>query len=394
MAEGVQVDAEALAVLASRAAGSMRDSQSLLEQLLAVSGERVTADDVYNLLGIAPAERLRQLVEAVVNRQAAAALAQLSEAVAGGADVGQLVDQLLGYFRDIMATVVGCDASQLLYVLRSQHDHAQALGEKLGIQTVLAMIQILDQTAARMRVSVHTRTLAEMALVRLCHLDDLDDLATAIADVRAGTASDVPAESVKKNGSPSPVAPMQSAPPTPVASPSPPPTATPAPASRIDAPEQPAYDPAEALPTEVTSIPSSIDPARLTAAWNAAVAGLEGLVGVQAELASKITLSGDGTAHVFFAPQNLVSKEFCESPSTSETLHKAVAQELGQRVVLRFVVDDLQSSGTGKPTPAPAPRISRRQLQAEIAQRPFVARALELFDSDSSKLKIIPPKNS
>src|SRR6195256_4312150 len=61
-AEGVVVEPEALQILASRAAGSMRDSQSLLEQLLAMGHERISAADVNQLLGIAPAERLNGLV--------------------------------------------------------------------------------------------------------------------------------------------------------------------------------------------------------------------------------------------------------------------------------------------------------------------------------------------
>ncbi len=52
-AEGVQADAEALEVLARRAAGSMRDSQSLLEQLLAFSPGRITLEDVNGMLGTA-----------------------------------------------------------------------------------------------------------------------------------------------------------------------------------------------------------------------------------------------------------------------------------------------------------------------------------------------------
>ena len=44
------------------------------------------------------------------------------------------------------------------------------------------MVQILDQTAARLRVSLHGRTLVEMAIVRICQLDDLDDLASLVAE--------------------------------------------------------------------------------------------------------------------------------------------------------------------------------------------------------------------
>src|SRR4051812_4873275 len=66
-AEGVTVEPEALQILASRAAGSMRDSQSLLEQLLAVGHKKITAEDVNQLLGIAPAERLSGLVRYLAN---------------------------------------------------------------------------------------------------------------------------------------------------------------------------------------------------------------------------------------------------------------------------------------------------------------------------------------
>src|SRR4029079_997378 len=65
-AEGVVVEPEALQILASRAAGPMRDSQSLLEQLLAMGHQQISAADVNQLLGIAPAERLNGLVQHLV----------------------------------------------------------------------------------------------------------------------------------------------------------------------------------------------------------------------------------------------------------------------------------------------------------------------------------------
>ncbi len=57
-AEGVQAEDEALEVLARRAAGSMRDSQSLLEQLLSFASERITVADVHGMLGTAGDQRL------------------------------------------------------------------------------------------------------------------------------------------------------------------------------------------------------------------------------------------------------------------------------------------------------------------------------------------------
>jgi DNA polymerase-3 subunit gamma/tau len=183
-AEGVAVETDALQILASRASGSMRDSQSLLEQLLAAGNERISAADVTDLLGIAPAERLSGLVSHLVKRDAAAGLAELDEIIRSGAEIGLLLDQLVGYFRDVMAMAVGCSADQLLYALPSQAQEVAQVGENLGLSTILAIGQILDQAAARMRFTMHGRTLVEMAVVRICQLDELDDIATLVAELR------------------------------------------------------------------------------------------------------------------------------------------------------------------------------------------------------------------
>ncbi len=198
-AEGVEAEPDALAIIAMRAAGSMRDSQSLLEQLLSTGSRSVTAANVSELLGLAPAARLSRLVELLAERNAPAALAELDAAIADGAEVGQLVDQLLGYFRDAMTQAVGCSDSQMLYALPGQRDDIRGIAERLGVETLLAISQVLDQTAARMRISTQVRTLAEMAVVRICHLQNLDDIAALVEQLKGGAAAPATTAPAKKN---------------------------------------------------------------------------------------------------------------------------------------------------------------------------------------------------
>src|SRR5690606_5304575 len=80
-AEDRHVDEEAVELVARRAAGSMRDSQSLFDQLLAFGGDRITAQDVHHLLGTASDDRLTDLVDALVDGRAADALQFVEKAL-------------------------------------------------------------------------------------------------------------------------------------------------------------------------------------------------------------------------------------------------------------------------------------------------------------------------
>ncbi|MBL9125519.1 MAG: DNA polymerase III subunit gamma/tau [Planctomycetaceae bacterium] len=184
--EGVEAEPEALELLARRAAGSMRDSQSLLEQLLSFGGARITAIDVHAMLGTAGDKRLSQILELLVARQPGAALRELDEALGEGVDVGQIIGQLLGIFRDCLVAAVGSGAESFLHVGPAAQAIVQEAGSRLGAQTILAAMQILDHTLARMRYSTHGRTLAELALVRIAGLEDLEQISAVISQLNSG----------------------------------------------------------------------------------------------------------------------------------------------------------------------------------------------------------------
>src|SRR4029077_18274072 len=99
--EGMQADEEALELLARRAGGSMRDAQSLLDQMLAFGGERLTSDQVHRMLGTASDDRIVALASAVLDHDARHALELLGQTVEEGLHIGELLDQLLAYWRDL-----------------------------------------------------------------------------------------------------------------------------------------------------------------------------------------------------------------------------------------------------------------------------------------------------
>ncbi len=101
-AEGGQADDAALLIVARRAGGSMRDAQSLLDQLLAFSGEKLTTEKIHQLLGTATDDRMLALVDAVIARDPKRAFEMLGRFAEEGLQLGELLDQLIEYWRNLM----------------------------------------------------------------------------------------------------------------------------------------------------------------------------------------------------------------------------------------------------------------------------------------------------
>lgn len=184
-AEGIEAEEDALRLIARRAEGSMRDSQSLLEQVMSFSDGKLTTTTVHTMLGTADDSRLHELAMAIAARDAGQVLALIDRASIEGVAAGQLVEQLLGYFRDLLVVTVGCPAEMQRHAGESLHTELRSLGQQWGLQTVLAMIGMLDQTLVRIRHSLHGRVLLESTLIQMTHLPDLQ----AVADIAAGLAN-------------------------------------------------------------------------------------------------------------------------------------------------------------------------------------------------------------
>jgi len=178
--EGTQADEAALRLIARRAAGSMRDSQSLLEQLLSFSGNRITVEVVHAMLGTADETRLASFASRLIERDAAGALRELNTAADEGVDVGQLAEQLLGYLRDMMTVTVGGSADLVRTANPSSVEQLKEWGKTWGTMTLLSALQMLDETIVKMRHSVQSRILLEVALVQICNLQDLQALSDLV----------------------------------------------------------------------------------------------------------------------------------------------------------------------------------------------------------------------
>ena len=183
--EGLNAEPEAINLLARRANGSMRDGQSLLEQLLAFTSGTITLQDVHQLLGTANDEVLVEILRAVSRNEPAVILRTLDVMFQQGTDPGQLLEQLFGCLRDLMAILAGCGSESFLFLPPDLEEEAREMAGKMGLDVILAAMQVADHTLTRMKVSTQSRLLVEMAFIRICSLQSLVSLADVVTHVQS-----------------------------------------------------------------------------------------------------------------------------------------------------------------------------------------------------------------
>jgi DNA polymerase-3 subunit gamma/tau len=186
--EGIAVEPQVLELVTRRAAGSMRDALSLMDQLLAFGGEAVTADQVHRLLGTASEDRLMELARSLIERDAGKAIDLVSDAEARGVQLGELIDQLIEYFRDLMILKTAGPEARLLSVSSTQRRAVAEQAGRLALDFIFSATDLLAETKSRLRGNTAGRVLLDVALARIASLEDLqtlDELAARLASIES-----------------------------------------------------------------------------------------------------------------------------------------------------------------------------------------------------------------
>jgi DNA polymerase-3 subunit gamma/tau len=160
--EDIAVEPEALNLIARQSTGAMRDAISLLDQL-ASSGQKITLEMAQNVLGTVTSQAVLQVVDMLLERQAASGLDRIHQSLDSGSDPRQFARQLVDYLRDLLLIrMQSADQIDATAETRAQMArHAQAL----ETAELLRMIRIFNQAANEARSAWQPALPLEMAFV-------------------------------------------------------------------------------------------------------------------------------------------------------------------------------------------------------------------------------------
>jgi DNA polymerase-3 subunit gamma/tau len=199
--ENVDADPEALAVIATAAAGSARDALSLLDQALAHGAARLDGEVIGALFGGTAFSVRLQILDAIASEDSAGALVGLGELLESGHEPRRVAEDLLAAIRDAFLLTAARGRVRVEAPVEDQERLAQ-LGEILGNAALVRMIETLGQAITDMRGidAADPRLVLEVALVRLSRREAGPPLQTVIERIerleraRGGDAPAAPAQ--------------------------------------------------------------------------------------------------------------------------------------------------------------------------------------------------------
>jgi DNA polymerase III subunit gamma/tau len=164
--EKVKIDAPALHAIARGADGGMRDAESTLDQLISFCGDKIEEADVLSMFGLAAESQILNLSKAVLAGDVQTALTELNQLAQGGKDLGRLLSDLLGHFRNLLIFQISRGDLNLLEVSESE---AAALKEQSASANSDALMRIMDTFAEaelNLRDAASKKIFLEVALLK------------------------------------------------------------------------------------------------------------------------------------------------------------------------------------------------------------------------------------
>ena len=170
-AEGIELEPGAVAMIARSASGSFRDALGTLDQIVAFGGNRVSLEEVSELLGAADAELLFEALDAVAAEDPKGVLLGVEKMSGSGRDPSQFARDLLDHLRHLLLTQTIGEVPNTFVVTASDPDRLKAQAAAVGPATLIRTIDELAGALGAVREGDDARMAVEIALLKAARPD-------------------------------------------------------------------------------------------------------------------------------------------------------------------------------------------------------------------------------
>ncbi len=189
--EQVEIEPHALQAIAKAADGSVRDSMSLLDQVIAFfgsqTGAKITLTQAQQALGLLDREKVRALLAAILTKDRAKVSQLVVEANTAGADLSEIAERLVEAVRDLtLAKLTNGEAVTLSGLLPDELKSLTDSAASLSPADLQRLFNVIVKTAEETAKSPFAQLTFEMGLIRACDLEPVAALSDLINALRTG----------------------------------------------------------------------------------------------------------------------------------------------------------------------------------------------------------------
>ncbi len=184
--EAASIDDDSLAMIARAAEGSVRDSLSLLDQAIAHSGGKVSADQVRDMLGLADSSRILELFEAIMAGNVAEALNLVKGQYDLGSDPVIILKDLADVTHWLTRLKIVPDAGSDAIVSEAQREAGHKMAKALSMPALTRAWQMLLKGIQETQSAPQPIAAAEMVIIRLAYAANLPTPADLVKEIQSG----------------------------------------------------------------------------------------------------------------------------------------------------------------------------------------------------------------
>ena len=201
-AEGIDIDPNAIQMLAKLAQGGMRDAVSLLD--LCSGGcrtRRIDEEAVSDIVGISSRATLERVVNAIADKNYEVIFEEIDNVVRSSKDISVFWQNLMSYYRDMLIMKTSENAAKYLDLTDNEQKQLKQISARFTRETILAHCKLLESALfAIQKVNAVKRTVAELTLVKMC--DDTlvatnENLLSRISKIEDSIALGIPARQME-----------------------------------------------------------------------------------------------------------------------------------------------------------------------------------------------------
>jgi DNA polymerase-3 subunit gamma/tau len=185
--ENIEADDDALALVAEAGDGSVRDALSILDQAIASSEGKLTAEEVRQLVGIAPSGTLAEVMRAVSEGSSEEVLMLVDRLLSEGQNPTHFARQMVRFLRNATVAKVAGAESSLLQISSDERQRVAAVADLFSEEDLARHLQIMLRTHGELGYRQEQRFHLELGLLKMAHAQRLIPLEQLLSD--AGIAN-------------------------------------------------------------------------------------------------------------------------------------------------------------------------------------------------------------